>query len=148
MTFLIRVSCGRAISFFIMVISLWRNQCTRPPQPSFQPLPGPRHLAVSSLSKSSGASVGLKNLLKAGWVLHVLETSSLGRKHLHRLPKVFGGFPAHGAATGVAFWLKKRWMNPHRQGCSSLKLVVCSNQELNLLKKLLNFCYLCTAWLV
>lgn len=73
MTVLIRLSCGRAISFFIVVISLWRNQCTHPPQPSFHPLPGPCHLAVLSFSKSSGASVGLKNLLKAGWVHHVLR---------------------------------------------------------------------------
>lgn len=39
-------------------------------------------------------------------------------------------------------------MNPHRQGCSSLKQIVRSNQERNLLKKLLNFCYLCTIWFV
>lgn len=71
MTFLIRPSCDRAISFFVMVISLWRSQCLHPPQPSFHPRPGPCHLAVSSIFKSSGASVGLKSLLKEGWVPHV-----------------------------------------------------------------------------
>lgn len=148
MTFLIRLSCGRAISFFIVVISLWRNQCTHPPQPSFHPLPGPCHLAVSSFSKSSGASVGLKNLLKAGWVHHVWRDILSRTKAPSSAPGVFGGFRAHGAASEVASWLKEGWMNPPWQGCSSLKHIVQSNQVLNLLKELLNFCYLCTAWLV
>lgn len=39
-------------------------------------------------------------------------------------------------------------MNPPWQGCSSLKQIVHSNQVLNLLKELLNFCYLCTIWFV
>lgn len=108
MTFLIRLSCGRAISFFIAVISLWRNQCTHPPQPSFHPLPGPCHLAVSSFSKSSGASVGLKNLLKAGRVHHILRVLLSRMKAPLWVPKGVWRLPSPWCSIRICFLARGR----------------------------------------